>query len=198
MQQLYRSYPDSVTVGGVRYKVNTDFRLMTAFELAVQKHKSTAHIVTEFFFGKPPADADGAVMALLDFYLCGMKPEKSSENNAHRRCYAYDEDWKYITAAFRQQYGIDLNNSDMHWWEFSALFSGLTDSTELVKIMQYRCTDLRKIKNSEEKARIRRLQQRYALSENRLRKYSSAAEREAAMKAELKQRHEQIRKGGGG
>lgn len=192
---LYRSYPDSVTVGGVKYPVNTDFRLMMSFELSVQKKGDTEKIIRDFYCGNIPEDVNGAVNAMIDFYLCGAKPEGKTGGGSVKRCYAYDEDWKYITAAFRQQYGIDLNKSDMHWWEFSALFTGLTDNTEFVKIMQYRCTDLRKIKNAEEKARIRRLQQRYALEENRVKKYASAAERDAAMLADIKRRHEALKEG---
>ena len=120
---------------------------------------------------------------MIVFYLCGEEPnyKKTGGEREKKRCYAFDEDWKFITSAFRHQYGIDIINTKMHWYEFSALFSGLTDETEFVKIMQYRCTDIRKIKNKEEKNRIRRLRQRYALSENKIKHFSSAAERDADM-----------------
>lgn len=185
MNELYKNYPVHVDINGRPHSINTDFRLMMRFELSAQKEdkNSIAEIISDFYYGNIPANIDAAVHKMIVFYLCGDEPDNKSTsgNREKKRCYAFDEDWKYITSAFRHQYGIDLVDSKMHWYEFSALFSGLTDETEFVKIMQYRCTDLKKIKNKEEKNRIRRLQERYALSENKIRHFSSAAERDADM-----------------
>jgi hypothetical protein len=186
MKELYKNYPVHVDINGKPYSINADFRLMMQFELSAQREdkNSIAEILSEFYYGNIPPDIDAAVHRMIVFYLCGEEPDNkksSSGNREKKRCYAFDEDWKFITSAFRHQYGIDIINSKMHWYEFSALFSGLTDETEFVKIMQYRCTDIRKIKNKEEKNRIRRLQQRYALSENKIKHFSSAADRDADM-----------------
>ena len=185
MNELYKNYPVHVDINGRPYSINTDFRLMMRFELSAQEEdkSSIAEIISDFYYGNIPANIDAAVHKTIVFYLCGDETDNKSTsgNREKKRCYAFDEDWKYITSAFRHQYGIDLVDSKMHWYEFSALFSGLTDETEFVKIMQYRCTDIRKIKNKEEKNRIRRLQERYALSENKIRHFSSAAERDADM-----------------
>lgn len=185
MKYLYDGYPKSINIDGQNYIVNTDFRLMMRFELCAQcdDRLGIAQIVREFYYDNIPQDIEKAVHGVVVFYLCGDEPEKkdSQNNSEKKRCYAFDEDWKYITAAFRHQYNIDISAAKMHWYEFSALFSGLTDETEFVKIMQYRCTDPRKIKNNEERNRIRRLQQRYALSENKIKHFATMAERDADM-----------------
>ena len=189
MTDIYAGYPQEIIVNFKKYPIDSDFRLMMNFELCVQKNnkRGIAEIIVRFYRGSVPDDINDAVRGMINFYLCGEQHDsKNTGDNSRRRCYDFGEDWKYISAAFRQQYGVDLVRSDMHWYEFSALFSGLTDETEFVKIMQYRCTDLKKIKNKEEKNRIRRLQQRYALSENRVKHYASAAERDAAMINDLK------------
>lgn len=188
--KLYSGYPCEIEVNGVKYPVNTDFRLMMRFELASQKKDRDAliKIISEFYSGNMPDDPDAAVDGIISFYLCGEKKDTAGGSGNNRRCYAFDEDSRYICAAFRQQYGIDLNSARMHWWEFSSLFAGLTDMTEFVKIMQYRCADVRKIKNDAEKARIKRLQRQFALSENRIKHYASAAEREKAMIEEARQK----------
>jgi len=187
---LYKDHPDALSVGGKTYAVDTDFRLMMRFELAVQHDdkEDIAKILAEFYRYHIPEDVQSAIDAMTDFYLCGEKKDggSPSDNSLPKRCYAFDEDRKYITAAFRQQYGIDLVHSEMHWFEFSALFAGLTDCTEFVKIMQYRCTDTRRIKNNAEKKRIKRLQQRYALSENKIKHYANIEERDKAMIDDLR------------
>lgn len=189
--KLYENYPDNIKIDGIGYPINTDFRLMMRFELCIQHDKKDdiALILAEFYRFKIPADIKTAIDKMTGFYLCGETNENKNNvpDGSHiKRCYAFDEDQRYIIAAFRQQYGIDLINSRMHWWEFSALFAGLTDMTEFVKIMQYRCIDANKIKNDAEKKRIKRLQQRYALPEARVRRYASAEERDRAMINELR------------
>ena len=186
MNDLYTGYPDHVEIDSKKYIINTDFRLMMQFEIAAQHENKNeiGKVILNFYHGNLPDNIDAAVREMIGFYLCGEVPDDkktSSGNHDKKRCYAFDEDWKYIISAFRHQYGIDIINSKMHWYEFSALFSGLTGETEFVKIMQYRCTDIRKIKNKEEKNRIKRLQQRYALSENKIKHFPSAADRDADM-----------------
>ena len=188
---MFNGYPDIVSVCGTKYPVNTDFRIMCRFEIAIQK-SDTAEItsaVSDFFIGDIPDNADLAVDALLEFYLCGKQAEGGkASGKSGKRCYDYNEDWKYFIAAFRQQYGIDLNTAQLHWWEFSALFSGLTDDTELIKIMQIRCTDLKDISDKKERDRIKKLQERYALKQYRRKHYKTAEERDRAMIEAAKKR----------
>ena len=188
---MFNGYPDSVSVCGTKHPVNTDFRIMCRFELAIQK-SDTAEItsaVSDFFIGNIPADINAAVNAVLEFYLCGKQAEDGKDSGKNdKRCYDYNEDWKYFIAAFRQQYGIDLNTALLHWWEFSALFSGLTDDTELIKIMQIRCTNLKDISDKKERDRIKKLQERYALKQYRRKHYKTAEERDRAMIEAAKKR----------
>ncbi|UTY39382.1 bacteriophage Gp15 family protein [Allocoprobacillus halotolerans] len=51
----------------------------------------------------------------------------------------------------------------MHWWKFNALFDSLNENTELKKRIAYRMMDISKIKNKEEKRRIRRIQKQIAI-----------------------------------
>lgn len=67
-----------------------------------------------------------------------------------------------------QQYNIDLNKIKyMHWWKFKALFEGLNENTQIVKIMGYRAMDITKIKDKEEKARYKKLKRMYQLPDMR-------------------------------
>lgn len=182
---IFGKYPESVKVGENDIPVDTDFRIMVRFENSVRKSDSTEILsaLSDFFKGNIPANYMAAADAAVSFYLCGKKPPENTENSQKnmKHCYDYDEDSRYFIAAFSQQYGIDLETASLHWWKFSALFAGLTDETELMKIMRIRCTEVSKINDKNERERIRKLQRRYALSEYRQKHYSSAAERDNDM-----------------
>ena len=74
----------------------------------------------------------------------------------------HDDD--YIYAAFMDQYNIDLQDIEyLHWWKFKAMFKSLKEDNEIVKIMGYRSMDLSKIKDKEEKAYYKKMQELYKL-----------------------------------
>ena len=45
----------------------------------------------------------------------------------------FEEDADLIYAGFMQQYGIDLQESSMHWWKFMILLENLGNGTRLQK-----------------------------------------------------------------
>ena len=91
-----------------------------------------------------------------------------------------------------QQYGDDLINSEMHWWEFRAKFISLTDSTKFVKIVQYRRTDPSAIKDRNERARINRLRKIYALKCRKPYFPPDLSERNENIKSQVKKRFEEV------
>ena len=106
---------------------------------------------------------------IIWFYKCG-KEEKTSQNNENKRekqIYSYVFDADKIYSAFIQQYNIDLQKTNLHWWQFRSMFESLTDETQIVEIMGYRAMDLSKIKDKEERKRYRKLQKLYALPDMR-------------------------------
>ena len=92
---------------------------------------------------------------------------ENKEENKQKQIYSYEFDAEYIYSSFMEQYKIDLNTSHMHWWKFKALFEGLNENTQIVKIMGYRAIDLGKIKDKEEKTRYKKLKKLYALPDMR-------------------------------
>ena len=56
----------------------------------------------------------------------------------------YEVDAEAIYAGFRQQYGIDLLRANLHWYEFRALLSGLSEYTVAAKIRQIAPDDVDK------------------------------------------------------
>lgn len=195
---MYGEFPRIVTVGKEKTVIDPDFRIFCAFEDQIRGNGDGAAAIAAFYRGRLPSDAKGAVNAFLDFYLCGEKPKeksKGSRGGSKGFVYSFSRDRNLFIAAFLQQYRIDLCTARLHWWEFCALFSGLTDDTMLVRVMQIRGTDTNKIKDKHERSRIRELQERFSLS-NRggKRKYATAEERSAAMLEEVRARRAEVEK----
>lgn len=196
--------PRSITIGGEAYAINTDYRIMADFEMKIANAdmsdgtafaKVLSETVSALFINIPHADAQQIIEGVLWYYRCGNEPRETSVTpRSSKRYYDYSEDSDYIYAAFMQQYGDDLLTSKMHWWEFRAKFMALTEATEFVKIMQYRGTDVSKIKCKEERSRIKKLQERYALRSQKIQRFATLEDRNEAFKEKLRKRYEEVRK----
>lgn len=202
MYKLTAELPDSITIDGKEYSIDTDYRIMADFETKINRtditdKKALAKILSEtlsaLFTEIPDVPAEKLIAGMLWYYRCGKDPEKSTKKN-HIKCYDYDEDADHIFAAFMQQYGDDLTSSDMHWWKFRAKFTNLTDTTKFVRIMQYRCADLSLIKDRNERARIKKLQDIYALKSRRISHIPDTEARNDDMKKRLTKRFEEVKK----
>ena len=176
---LIDALPETVTVNGREFSFRTGFRYGIMFELLMLDPEVDGQQKTldalNLFFEEIPDDAEAAVDAILWFYACGDESkvkkaketdDKQSEQQPQRkaqRYYDYNVDAGLIYAAFLDQYGIDLADSDLHWWKFRALFDGLKSENEFCKIVGYRAVDLSKIKNKAERKRLAILKNKHAL-----------------------------------
>ena len=83
--------------------------------------------------------------------------------------YSFKLDYPYILSAFLHDYNIDLTSVKyMHWWKFRALFSGLSDNTEVMQRIKYRSIDVSTIRDKEERNRIKKIQRAIMLPEREL------------------------------
>lgn len=144
MSLLLDRVPITVNIGGEEVSIHSDFRTAVLFEQMMFDDEfpddMKAHNALNLFYPTIPDDTDTAIDRLIWFYSCGRKNERKSKTSEnHSRCYDFEYDDDYIFAAFMQQYGIDLEQTnDLHWWKFSAMFRALPESCEIVKIMGYR------------------------------------------------------------
>ena len=63
------------------------------------------------------------------------------------------------------QYGIDLNAVELHWWKFSAMFAGLKEDCLISKVMGYRAADTAGM-DKEQKKLYKKMKEIYKLPEN--------------------------------
>lgn len=146
MNLLIDELPTSVFIDGVSYEINTDYRIAIMFETMMFDSELSDEEKLEkalylFYENNVPEDISAAVDKIMWFYECGKAQEggrKRKSRAEHKRVYDYDYDDAYIYAAFLQQYGVDLQDEQLHWWKFKAMFRSLRDDTEFVKIMGYR------------------------------------------------------------
>lgn len=167
--------PNSVSVDGADYYINTDFRIGIMFEQlmldnSVNQDDKLFHALHLYFGDYIPRNFPAAVDGLLWFYRCGEDDDlvvKKAHKAAEKRFYDYDFDAPYIYAAFKEQYGVDLQDAPLHWWKFRAMFKSLRDDTEFRKIMGYRAVQITSSMTQSQKDFYTKMKQEYALPVSR-------------------------------
>ena len=158
-------------------KINTNFRSFILFELLMQdkeiSNEDKIALAIDLFYDEFPKDLKLAFEGIIWFYKCGKdekqeKYTKKRQNKKNKNIYSYEYDADLIYTAFLDQYRLDLNEvEELHWFKFKAMFDGLKSDNRIVEIMSYRAIDIGKIKDKEEKKKYKRLQQEWALPDNR-------------------------------
>lgn len=162
----------------IKAKFNTNFRTCILFELLMLDNKidniQKIPLILNLFYSniEQITDIEKAIEDVLWFYRCGKEEIASKENNKKKerkkQIYSYEFDNELIYSAFKDQYSVDLQDIKyLHWWKFKAMFEGLKDDNQIVKIMGYRAMDISKIKDKDEKKYYKRLQNLYALPDMR-------------------------------
>lgn len=178
MNIIVDNLPDALEVSGRYYPIRSDFRTGILAELLISDSDLTSEEkiegLLELVYENIPDDIEAAVQALIDYYLCGKRQKKREKEDGEQpregieaKIYDFEEDAPYIFADFMREYGINLNSADLHWWEFSALFQGLSDDSRIKTIMGYRAARPADIKNAAERSRVAKLKAFYALPDNR-------------------------------
>lgn len=171
MNILIDLLPNKIEINNEEYEINSDFRTSILFELLMQDNsigeEDKIYMALQLYYPVIPNDIKEAIDKMLWFYRCGKEITSSKGNGKGKsvtQIYSFEHDDDYIYAAFMDQYNIDLQDIEyLHWWKFKAMFKSLKEDNEIVKIMGYRSMDLSKIKDKEEKAYYKKMQELYKL-----------------------------------
>lgn len=163
--------PETVDIDGIEYRINSDFRISILFELLMQDDElgKRQKLVQglQLYYPEIPHNVTMAVDKMIWFYRCGKETESGSHGSGSGRAkqiYSFEHDDDYIYAAFLEQYGIDLQDiEELHWWKFRALFRGLSEDTEFVKIMGYRSVKTTSNMSKEQREFYKKMQSIHAL-----------------------------------
>lgn len=129
--KLYEKYPDSVTVGGKRIRLDLDFRnVLRMMDILAEDDlmaDARDYLAMKCICRHPRKGMKKEVMKLL-----------FTEGADHERITDFDQDADMIRAAFLQAYRIDLNTRKMHWFEFSGLLSCLPEGSMYTQVLSIR------------------------------------------------------------
>ena len=137
-------YPEYVKINGEKVKIKTDFKTaLKAFEVvndnSIGDYERSLAIIYIMYGYLPPNDQIEAFLNMaIKFLQCG---ENSDTQASRERDMDFIEDEKYINASFMSDYRIDLSKTDMHFWQFCELITGLTDKCVLSRVRHIRTCD---------------------------------------------------------
>jgi hypothetical protein len=130
--------PESINVDGVFYPVRTDFKYWLRFHSLVKNGER--HLLTDFDFlygDEKPEDRQAGFDRLKEFFSPVNVLPRPAGTESTTKLYDFIIDSDLIYAAFFEQYGIDLLETNLHWHKFLALFNALHD-TKFNEIVSYR------------------------------------------------------------
>lgn len=169
MNALIECAPHTVTVGGELFAIDPSFTTGIRFEALMLDDSLAEPIKTalalNLYFPVIPTDTENALKAIAWFYRCGKEPahgKEDAETAQGRRIYDYAYDADCILDSFLQQYHIDLQKTDLHWWRFRSLFDNLSEDTPFVKRLGFRCANIGKMKG-EQRTYYSRMKRLFAL-----------------------------------
>lgn len=150
--------PTEITVGGVSYAIDCDFRtwidvtnklqtLRPEPETPEQAAENTQILidVENLVFGRMiPHPAVEVLTAITEFASGYPEAPVSAGKQSNVKTYSLDWDINYIVVAIMNQFGIDLTwrrKEPFHWWEFLVYFRALSGNHYILRLMEIRGYD---------------------------------------------------------
>ena len=170
MSVLTETFPVSLSVDGVECPIHPDFRtVLQCYGIYGNKTELSADELLKLllmFYKKQKIFSQNHVDQMFWFFSCGREKKKRSFPRKtagidNKQPFDFEEDADLIYAGFMQQYGIDLQEEDMHWWKFMILLENLGSDTRLSRIMEYRTIDTASKNLSKEQRKFYQAMQRY-------------------------------------
>lgn len=193
----FQAFPETVSIDGNAYPVNSDFRIGVSIEQEMQeKEPDVTGLLMAFYRGNIPADIQQAVEHMVRFYACTEKEldaDKGNQGTAQKRCYDFSQDADALLASFLDTYGIDLNTAKIHWWTFHRLLDNLPVESPFMQRIRYRTADISKMGKEEEK-HYKKMRKLYALKRPDNATHMTVEERDNALKKKIRKRFEEAQK----
>ena len=138
---LFGFLPETVTVSGKEYPVNTDFRTwLEAGEILKSDmiiERKIPKLVALCYKDLYPDNPGMALSGVMTFYRNAFPGYKGKGKSV----FSADFDGKLIYSGFYKAYGIDLCSENLHWYRFAPLFYELSDCA-FSKVMKYRGAEI--------------------------------------------------------
>ena len=168
------NYPKYVEIDDTKYTINTDFRVAIecnriAEDDTIGDYERVLGIICTLFGSKAldnPNHYEKLLKMAKKYLSCGKEiNDKVDDSNIDMD---FIEDMDYIEASFMSDYGISLEDTEMHWWKFFKLINGLSNSEMgnccvLNRIRNLRNFDVSQIKDEKEINKIIKAKNEVAL-----------------------------------
>ena len=199
MSPLTDRLPSYVEVGGSRWSIDPDFRLMVELENAVTSPgglspETLAELLVRFYPQGLPSDPETTVDRMLWFYRCGKGDEEGGDGSSGKtRIYDFEQDAEVLYTSFLQAFKIDLTTDAVHWWNFRQLMFGLPSETPFAQRLHYRTADTSSM-GKEQKKHYAKMKRLFAVKD-RASIHETLAQRNARMLAYVERRFAEVERG---
>lgn len=165
---LWEELPDYVVVLAEKYPVYTSFRnwiqiLILAEEAGFKDARSVAKMLKLCYREKLPPDIVSAIFGIIAFLNGDTEYSASPGSKSAQKVFSFSQDASAIYSTFYEKYGIDLLDTEMHWYKFCALFENLADDNPFRTLIRIRTMDENEMKNSKASRNVRELKAKYGL-----------------------------------
>lgn len=132
-----------------------------------KNEREKVYTALRILFGRGIPPMNIALDGLKWFLSGGQTYKNNNQNKNSKNIFSFNQDRNMIFSAFMLKYNINLNKSNMHFFEFLYLFNDL-DKTAFRRIVDLRTMTPGEIKSysREQRQRIYRLQEEFALENN--------------------------------
>lgn len=170
MNYLINDFPTTVMVAGKKVPIKWDLDTAIKFERLLKSDElEDIDVVLSAIDLYLPECTIGSleeqIEAILGFYSMRsdgdlVNPEK--QTSKEKIVMDLELDSKYIYAGFLEQYGINLQEENMHWHKFLILLENLGDDMLFSKILKWRSINLNDVPD-EQKSYYREMKRIYKL-----------------------------------
>ena len=160
------TYPQYAEIDGKQHKINTSYRVaLDCFKAINDEEISDIErpiALIGLLFGEDTKikDTETAMRIIKQYLQCG-KVDEENETGIEDLDFEYDK--KLIMASFLTDYKIDLETTDIHWWKYCDLISGLKDDCILNKVRDIRNSDVSDIKDTKTRNKMLRQKEKVAI-----------------------------------
>lgn len=154
------------------YKIHTDFRngilISQCMEDETISDYERFYTAAELLFQEGQDPSVDEIEEAIHWYLTEYNHDNQVKNGKKRKqteeipLFDFDVDQWRVYAAFRAQYGIDLNVADMHWFVFMGLLSNLNECA-LTRVMNTRAKKITSKMSPEAKQALKDAKDRFSI-----------------------------------
>lgn len=151
------------------YPINWWFQVGIQIYLASEDPELTnferTEIIAALLFQEvvPPPEE---MQECISWFLNGWCHDRSVKEKEKKRLLDFNQDQWRIYADFRQIYGINLNEANLHWWEFMGMLWNMPQrQSSFLQVIEIRQKKITAKMGKEEKKAIKKAQFIYGLDE---------------------------------